>query len=58
MLVGVKPTEKRLEVSHIRWYRARNGKIAEHYANRDDIGMMRQLGLLPPAVPGTANPVP
>lgn len=58
MLVGVKPTGKRFEVSHIHWYRVRNGKIAEHYANRDDIGMMRQLGLLPPAASGAANPVP
>jgi predicted ester cyclase len=58
MLVGVKPTGKRFEVSHIHWYRVRNGKIAEHHANRDDIGMMRQLGLLPPAASGTANPLP
>jgi len=32
-------------------YRVRNGEITEHFANRDDIGMMQQLGLLP-AVPG------
>jgi hypothetical protein len=25
-----------------------DGKIAEHFANRDDVGMMRQLGLRPP----------
>jgi hypothetical protein len=36
---------------HIHWYKVRNGKIVEHTANRDDIGMMRQLGLLPPAPP-------
>jgi predicted ester cyclase len=30
-------------------YRVLDGKIAEHFANRDDIGMMRQLGLLPSA---------
>jgi putative transposase len=29
-------------------YRVLDGKIAEHFANRDDVGMMRQLGLLPP----------
>ena len=28
-------------------YRMLDGKIAEHFANRDDVGMMRQLGLLP-----------
>lgn len=48
MLVGVQPTGKRFEVSHIHWYTLRDGKIIEHYANRDDLGMMRQLGLLPP----------
>jgi len=25
-----------------------DGKIAEHFANRDDVGMMRPLGLIPP----------
>jgi steroid delta-isomerase-like uncharacterized protein len=47
MLVGVQPTGKRFEVQHIHMYQLRNGKIAEHFANRDDLGMMRQLGLLP-----------
>ena len=47
ILVGVEPTGKRFEVSHIHWYTLRDGKIVEHYANRDDLGMMRQLGLLP-----------
>lgn len=54
MLVGVEPTQKRFEVQHIHWYKLRAGKIAEHWATRDDVGMMRQLGLLPPA--GPANP--
>ena len=48
MLVGVAPTQKHFEVQHIHWYKVREGKIVEHTANRDDIGMMRQLGLLPP----------
>ncbi|SRR6266545_2936713 len=54
MLVGVEPTQKHFEVQHIHWYRLRDGKIVEHWATRDDIGMMRQLGLLPPvASPNT-----
>jgi hypothetical protein len=32
-------------------YRIGNGKIADHYANRDDVGMMQQLGLLPASPP-------
>ena len=51
MLLGVEPTQKRFEVQHIHWYQLHDGKIVEHRANRDDIGMMRQLGLLPPAAP-------
>ena len=50
MLVGVKPTGKTFEVQHIHWYKLRDGKIIEHYACRDDIGMMQQLGLLPPVL--------
>jgi predicted ester cyclase len=48
MLVGVQPTGRTSEVQHIHMYRVLDGKIAEHFANRDDVGMMRQLGLLPP----------
>ena len=47
MLVGVAPTGKHFSVEHIHWMRLRNGKIVEHTATRNDIGMMRQLGLLP-----------
>jgi predicted ester cyclase len=55
MLVGVPPTGKRFEVSHIHWYTLRDGKIVEHYANRDDLGMMRQLELLPVTTAAAAN---
>ena len=48
MLVDVQPTRGSFETQHIHMYRVLDGKIAEHYANRDDVGMMRQLGLLPP----------
>ena len=48
MLVDVPPTGKRFEVQHIHWYTLKDGQIVDHRANRDDIGMTRQLGLLPP----------
>ena len=48
LLLAAEPTQKRFEVQHIHWYKLRDGKIVEHYATRDDIGMTRQLGLLPP----------
>jgi predicted ester cyclase len=50
MMVGVEPTGKSFEVQHIHWYKLRDGKIVEHYANRHDIGMMQQLGILPETV--------
>jgi len=51
MPVGVAPTGKRFEVTHMHWHTLRDGKIAEHYANRDDLGMLRQIGLLPSIAP-------
>jgi hypothetical protein len=43
-LVGVEPTRKRFEVQHIHWHRLRDGQFVDHYAVRDDLGMMSQLG--------------
>ena len=48
-LVGVQPTGKRFEVQHIHWYKLHDGKITDHFTNRDDLGMTQQLGLLPSA---------
>jgi steroid delta-isomerase-like uncharacterized protein len=42
-LVGVEPTGKRFEVQHIHWHRLRDGRFVDHYAVRDDLGMMSQL---------------
>ena len=46
-LLGVAPTGKRYSVQQIHWFTLRDGLIIEHRANRDDVGMMVQLGLLP-----------
>lgn len=35
-------------VTQTHWFRMEDGKIAEHWANRDDLTMCRQLGWLPP----------
>lgn len=57
LLVGVAPTGKHYSVQHIHWFTLRDGLIIEHRANRDDVGMMVQLGLLPaPPAFGTAPP--
>lgn len=51
LLKGARPTGKRFEVLVTHWWRFRDGKIAWHQATRDDLGMYRQLGLLPDQLP-------
>jgi predicted ester cyclase len=46
MLKGVAPTGKRFEIQQTHWWKYQNGKIVEHWAVRDDLSMMRQLGLI------------
>jgi predicted ester cyclase len=45
---GAKATGKRFEVLVTHWWRFRDGKIVWHQATRDDLGIGRQLGLIPP----------
>lgn len=45
LLMGIPPTNKKFKVQHIHMFRLKENEIVEHWANRDDIGMMRQLGL-------------
>lgn len=52
VLVGVEPTGRHFEVQHIHMMQIRAGKITEHFANRDDVGMMEQLGLF--SIPGVS----
>ncbi len=44
-LTGLPPTGRRMEVQHIHMMQVRDGKIVEHFANRDDLGMIQQLGV-------------
>src|SRR6186713_2143344 len=43
MLNGVAPTGKSVKVLQFHSFRIRDGKIAEHAALRDDMGMVQQL---------------
>jgi len=49
LLTGVAPTGRCFNVRHIHMFRLEDGQVVEHWANRDDVGMARQLGLLPEA---------
>ena len=42
------PTNKTFAMTQSHWFRIEDGKIIEHWANRDDLGMARQLGWIPP----------
>jgi len=44
--MGRQPTGKSFGVEHIHIYRLEGDRIAEHWATRDDLGMLRQLGHL------------
>ena len=43
---GVPVTGREFSVEHTHIVRILDGKVVEHWANRDDAGMLRQLGLL------------
>jgi len=43
------PTGKEFTVTQTHWFRTRDGLVAEHWANRDDLAMARQAGWVPPS---------
>jgi steroid delta-isomerase-like uncharacterized protein len=43
---GMPATGREFSVEHTHIVRILDGKVVEHWANRDDCGMLRQLGLL------------
>jgi len=42
------PRGRTFSVTQTHWFRMSDGKVAEHWANRDDLGMGQQLGWNPP----------
>ena len=47
-LMGIAPTGKHVSITATAIYRFAGGKIQEGWVNRDDLGMMQQLGVVPP----------
>jgi steroid delta-isomerase-like uncharacterized protein len=43
---GIPPTHKRFQQRQIHLFRLRAGQIVEHSALRDDLGLLKQLGVL------------
>ncbi|WP_420751813.1 ester cyclase [Rhodococcus sp. O3] len=46
------PTGKSFAVHQTHWLRIADGKLVEHWADRDDLGMARQAGWVPPTPAG------
>jgi hypothetical protein len=46
--VAFPPRGRTFAVTQTHWFRMRDGKVAEHWANRGDLGMGQQLGWNPP----------
>jgi predicted ester cyclase len=53
--MGIPPTGRKMEVTEIHIYRLVDGKAVEHRVGRDDLGAMRQLGIIADAVPAPGN---
>ena len=47
-LNGMPPTGKRFSARQSHWFRVEDGRLAEHWATREDLPVMLQLGILTP----------
>ncbi|MCB0882545.1 MAG: ester cyclase [Thermoleophilia bacterium] len=50
-LLGIPPTGRPFHAQQMHMLRVRDGRASEHWATRDDLGMLLQLGVVSP--PGT-----
>ncbi len=53
---GVPPTGKRFSAEHVHWHRVADGKLAERWAVREDLGALIQLGIISPPGRYKADP--
>lgn len=49
--MGIPPTGREITVSEVHIYRLHDGRAVEHRVGRDDLGAMRQLGVIADAIP-------
>lgn len=47
---GIPASNRSVEVAGVHILRIQDGRIAEHWGVNDDIGLMRQLGVVPEPV--------
>jgi predicted ester cyclase len=53
-LMGIEPTGRTVAYDYAHFLRYRDGKAIEHWGVRDDMTLMRQLGVIPPREPAAA----
>jgi steroid delta-isomerase-like uncharacterized protein len=46
-LPGIPKTGNKMEMTAVAIHRIADGKIAEHWSNTDELGLMQQLGVIP-----------
>jgi steroid delta-isomerase-like uncharacterized protein len=46
-LLGIPATGRAFSAQHMHMLRLRGGRSCEHWATRDDLGMLQQLGVIP-----------
>ena len=52
----IPPTGRRFSATQSHWFRVEDGRLAEHWATREDLPAMIQLGVISP--PGPPGPPP
>jgi hypothetical protein len=52
----VPPTGREFAAGQSHWFRIENGRLAEHWAVRDDLTAMLQLGVIKPPRPASLTP--
>jgi predicted ester cyclase len=52
---AIAPTGRRFEVRQVHMLRLKGGQIQEHWAVRDDLGLLIQLGAVEPPTPSRAR---
>jgi predicted SnoaL-like aldol condensation-catalyzing enzyme len=55
---GIPPTGRRFDACQSHWFRVADGRLSEHWATRDDLTAVLQLGLVVPARPAEPEPAP
>jgi steroid delta-isomerase-like uncharacterized protein len=51
---GIPPTGKQVAMTGMHLFRILDGRLVEHQANNDDLGLLRQLGAIPAPVTETS----